>query len=530
MDKNKIFLFAILIIILIGFNVSAANYGGALKVKTNQRPLNLNPIYAANETEIMIKEQIFDKLLAYNQNGEIISNLAESWELNNDATVFRFDLKKDVYFHSYQIHEKESNLEKRKVTAEDWKWSFEYLVSPKNKSPYADLFEKVKGYDDYRQGKKDQIIGIKVLDQYQLEIELKEPYAPFIYNFLKEAAVVMPREAVLNRKQKFSLAPVGTGAFKYKNFVKNKIILEENNEYWKNNYQEKKLPFLNQIEIYFSADKEIDYKDFDLYQLNSEEIKEYQKQKDNYSDYYLEKITNNNYYYIALNSKNSLKEYSSFSSLKRKLYHILKENYFTADINNINNLISPTVIYNSQNFLDLIYNQDNRNFSSQNTLNDNNLELTMAINNTEQSVEIAELIKKQLKLKNIDLNIKKYNWFEYLEFLKNNKKDLFIMSYQYENKFDFISDNFYSTSDKNYYNYENRRLDNLIDYLKLEDNINSQELAYEIIKDILRNNNPFILLFKGVDNYLVSSRLANLDIIKNLDYKNSRFFELLYLK
>lgn len=529
MNKNKIFLFTALIIILIGFNASAANYGGILKVKTNQRPLNLNPIYAANDTEIMIKQQIFDKLLIY-QNGEIVSNLAESWELNNNATIFRFDLKKDVSFQSYQINDKENNIEKRKVTAEDWKWSFEYLASPENKSPYAELFEKVKGYDDYRQGKKDQITGIKVVNQYRLEIELKEPYAPFIYNLLKEAAVVMPREAILNRKHKFSLAPVGTGAFKYKDFINNKIILEKNNGYWKNNYQEKKLPFLNQIEIYFPADKETNYKKYDFYQLNSEEIKEYQKQKDDYSNYYLEKIANNNYYYIALNSKNSLKEYSSSSSLKRKLYHILKENYFTADINNINNLISPPVVYNSQNFLDLIYNQDDRNFSSKNILSDNNLTLTMAVNNTEQSIEIAELIKKHLKSKNIDLNIKKYNWLEYLDFLKNNEKDLFIMSYHYENKFDFISDNFYSTSDKNYYNYKNRRLDNLVDYLKLEDNINSQELAYKIIEDILRNDNPFILLFKGADNYLVSNRLANPDILKNSDYKNSRFFELLYLK
>src|SRR6056297_1193560 len=227
MNKNKIFTILILVVILALVNFNAAAEGGNLRIKVNQRPLNLNPIYAANDTELLIIKQLFDNLVKYDENGEVKPELAESWEVNSSATVFEFKLKEDVYFHKYQINNKEVEKEKRRVRAEDWKWSLEYLASPQNKSPYAELLEKVKGYQDYRQGKNNQIAGIRVLDDYNLQIELNQPYSPFINNLTKDAVTVLPKEFILNGDNQFSITAVGTGAFREINFTKNKIILKK---------------------------------------------------------------------------------------------------------------------------------------------------------------------------------------------------------------------------------------------------------------------------------------------------------------
>ena len=521
MKKNKICFIIILIIILASFSISAANHNNDLRIKVNQRPLNLNPIYAANKTEIMINQQIFGKLLRFNQNKEPVVNLAKSWELNNTATVFSFELKKDVYFQPYKIKGKEISAKERKVTAEDWKWSFEYLASPQNKSPHAELFKKVKGYENYRQGKKDELSGIRVLDDYHLEIELNEAYAPFIYNLLKAPAVVMPKKAVLNRDKKFSLSPVGTGAFEQEKFTYNQITLVKNNDYWENNYRLEKLSEINKIEFNFDNKNNFkdDYKKFDFYQLNSEELKNYQRQSDYYSGYQLEKIANNSYYYTALNFNSNLKNNIKISNIKAIFNKNFIENNISDDLNN-NNFEYATVNSDRYFFLDRIYFQSQKNLSVSNSNKDEqyNLSLTAAVNNKEKALKIAEFMKKKLNTNGIDLNIKKYDWVEYLTKLKNNNLDsqLFLMNYNYKNKFEFIADNFHSDSSKNYFNYKNSRVDNLIDYLKLESNQKAREQAYEIIEDILLQNHPFILLFKGSDNYLVRDELVNNYELKNI--------------
>ena len=103
-----------------------------------------------------------------------------------------------------------------------------------------------------------------------------------------------------------------------------------------------------------------------------------------------------------------------------------------------------------------------------------------------------------------------------------------MMSYSYENKFEFIADNFYSKSEKNYFNYENRRIDNLIDYIKLTKNMENQNIAYTIMEEILFHDNPYLVIFKGVDLFLISEKLPNQKILDNIHTKDK--LELFYFE
>ncbi|MEC9489337.1 MAG: ABC transporter substrate-binding protein, partial [Halanaerobiales bacterium] len=515
--KTKILLLTILILFLSLFSTYAASYGGNLKIKVEQRPFNLNPIYAANETALMINSQIFDTLVTYNSQGDLAANLAESWQVNKDSTVFNFELKNNVFFHPYKIKERKVSLNERSVTAEDWKWSLEYLAAARNKSPYAELLAKIKGYDQYRKGESKDITGIRVIDTYNLEIELKQSYAPFIYNLAKSAAVVMPAEAVLNNDFNFSLTPIGTGPFKYNSFVKNKVTLLKNNNYWKNNYQDQTTPYLNQIEISFGEGNIIknNLREFDLYQLNSEEFSIYQQQKGNFSNYKITKFENSYIYFAALNYKSNLHLNSSQMNFKESIRDIINKNDFPAALN-FNNLILPWVSGNNQQLLAKI--RENLAVGDSATLDREINNLGLTINNSKTAIRIAEYMKNQLKSKDIELEIKKYNWAEYLKKLKNQNIDsqFFIMTSEYNSRFQFIYDNFYSTSAKNYSGYHNSRLDNMIDYLKLINNSQNRERAYKIITEILVNDNPFLFLFEGADSYLISKKINNMKLIKNI--------------
>ncbi|RCW57418.1 peptide/nickel transport system substrate-binding protein [Halanaerobium sp. ST460_2HS_T2] len=418
MRYPKMILIIIMVLFIFSFTIQAANYGGELNIKLQQRPINLNPIYAANKAEKIISQQIFDSLVTLNAEGELIPNLAKTWEINNQARVFRFKLRENIYFHPFQINGALSSLSKRRVTAADWKWSLEYLAASENKSPYANLLNKVKGYEEYRQGRSKEISGIKILDDYLLEIELKESYAPFIYNLTENAAVVLPEQAVLNNS-KFFMEPIGTGAFVLNNFNPDQIILKKFDNYWKNNYRKERLPYLDRIKIDFSANEsEIkEYHNYDIYQLSSELYQKY-SELEKTDNYQLKKTAENIYYYLGYNYNSSLKKVISDQNIKEYLRNSLNEINLEQN-DDLLSFIFPFQYSKEASYIDQINNLVKKN-------NDNNLkdeaypeQLNLVSNDSKNNKVIADLIKNELQDKKIKLNLSQFSWSEYLNLIKS---------------------------------------------------------------------------------------------------------------
>ena len=527
MKYYKTLLITILILFIFSLSIQAVNYGGELKLKFQQLPIELNPIYAANETEQIITRQIFDSLVELNEKGELTAHLAESWEIEEEGRLFTFKLREEVYFHPYQIAGEPVPLSARRVKAEDWKWSFEYLASPENKSPYAQLFSKVKGYDDYRQGESGEITGIRVLDNYQLQIELTDSYAPFIYNLTKTAAAVMPKNAVLN-KDNFSIIPIGTGAFKISDFTKAQVNLVKNNNYWKNNYQDEVLPYLEQIQINFSTKSEEkgDYQQYDIYQLNAESYRYFRDNKI-HDDYQLKKIPQDIYYFLTYNYSGS----KQFNSNSPGIRSSIRSNLNKIDFKEVDslNLMLPISNNDQESYLQRIYKLTQENEVENYKLEDNIKEINLISSDSKNSTLITELIRSKLQTDELTVNLKKYNWAEYLNLINDSfKAELFLMTYKYHNKFDFLADNFYSESELNYSSYNNQRVDNLIDYLKLVNSLESRRQAYQIIEDILANDNPFVFVLQGAEARIFSNRVAGQDLFTNIYLKDN--YELIYLK
>lgn len=519
--KRKIFIIFVLIVLVFSFSAVKADCSNdILKIKLLKRPFNLNPIYASNETELLVVNHLFDSLVSYNSDGKIVSELAKSWQVNKNGDRFLFNLKEKVFFNKYSIKDTEISSKKRRVTAADWKWSLEYLADLDNNSPYAYLLAKVKGYNDYRQKKAAEIKGIKVLNDYKLEIELKESYAPFIHNLAHHALSVIPRRAVLEREN-FALKPVGTGSFFLSDFLDDKLILKKNSDSWLNNYQQEKIPFLNEIELNFSAEN-LAYDNFDIYKLNKGDYLKY-KDKPFANDYKLKKIADNTLFYLAFNYKNKSTK-ALIEDDKKKLSNYLKallaEKGFLTKVENqnlfdINSLSLSNSLLNNFNLK-----KQNLNLNPEekiSRLETNSLNLMTY--DSELQNELSSLLKDFAENKLI-LNFKTYNWVEYLAKLNSdNKSDIFLMTYSFNNKFEFLYDNFYSKSDLNYFNYKNERIDNLLDYLILFNDQKNKKRAYKLIEAILKKENPYLFVLQGADSYLINSNLKNIDKLNNLYLK-----------
>ncbi|MDN4494580.1 ABC transporter substrate-binding protein [Ureibacillus aquaedulcis] len=187
-------------------------------------PQNLDPIIRSHGTATsMITWNIFEPLVRYDaEKGEYLPGNAESWENNEEGTVYTFKLKQGVKFHNG-----------REVKAEDFKYSLERLVNPENASPNAGNLQMVVGYEEYTSGSASELTGVKVVDDYTLEITISAPNNTFLSIMSLPYTAAVPKEVVEELGDEFGSKPVGAGPFKFSSWVRDsEIVLEKYEDYF----------------------------------------------------------------------------------------------------------------------------------------------------------------------------------------------------------------------------------------------------------------------------------------------------------
>ena len=114
-------------------------------------------------TPLIIMDQTFS-----NHTSE--AALALSWEPNEDATVWTFNLREGVKWHDGED-----------FTASDLKWTAEFVAAPMASVTHFGIGQpqQIVGWTEYNDGEADEITGIRVVDDLTLEIELSIPNPRF---------------------------------------------------------------------------------------------------------------------------------------------------------------------------------------------------------------------------------------------------------------------------------------------------------------------------------------------------------------
>jgi hypothetical protein len=97
-------------------------FGGSLRLAA-QPPESLDPIHSKNYWESEIVLQLFESLLKFDSNLNIVPALAQNWQVSNDGMVYTFNLRKTARFHHG-----------RAVTSQDVIYSLTRLLDPKQNS------------------------------------------------------------------------------------------------------------------------------------------------------------------------------------------------------------------------------------------------------------------------------------------------------------------------------------------------------------------------------------------------------------
>lgn len=169
---------------------------------------NLIPLLASDSTSHGIAAMVYNGLVKYDKDLNIVGDLAESWDVSPDGLVITFHLRKDVKWH-----------DGFPFTADDVLFTYQVTIDPKTPTPYAGDFLKVK--------------KVETLDPHTFRVTYDKPFAPALSSW---SNAVLPRHLLAGKditKSPPTRHPVGTGPYKFKEWVTGqKIVLISNPDYF----------------------------------------------------------------------------------------------------------------------------------------------------------------------------------------------------------------------------------------------------------------------------------------------------------
>lgn len=164
--------------------------------------MRLNPfldIY--NQPDHDVGQLIFNGLIQFDSSGIPQAELAESWGVSKNGTVYNFSLRSDVYWHDGEVFD-----------SNDVIFTIDLLKSqhPLIPEDLQEFWEEVE---------------IVLLSNSQLQFLLPEPFAPFLdyltFGILPEHILAgLGMDEIVDHP--YNLAPIGTGPFEF-----NRLLVED---------------------------------------------------------------------------------------------------------------------------------------------------------------------------------------------------------------------------------------------------------------------------------------------------------------
>lgn len=163
-----------------------------------------------------------------------IPGVAKSWDISEDGRTYTFHLRDNARW---------SNGDP--VTAEDFVFSFQRVLSRNLGGPYADRFYAILGGEDYHKGVTNDFsnVGVKALDKNTLQIELTKPLPYFLSMITFMSWFPVHKDTILKygnidqRGTGWTRAGnlVSNGPFKLKTWtIGSELVADRNPYYWDN--------------------------------------------------------------------------------------------------------------------------------------------------------------------------------------------------------------------------------------------------------------------------------------------------------
>ncbi len=391
--NNRIFLILVLLGILVFSSLTVYGGGDVLRsrIRLGADISTMDPAHAVREYDIDLI--LYSRLLRYKPgSSELVPDAAESVDVSEDGKTISFKLKEGIQFHKGY----------GELTAEDVKFSFERIIDPEEASEYAADWKTLD--------------HVEVTGKYTGEIILKEPFAPlFVTTLPFTPGSIVSKKAVEELGERFATNPVGSGPYYWEEWVpEQKVVLKRFDDYFDD------LPDFKRIELFVIQDKKVaemnfDRGDLDVTEISLDSIERYKNNPD--VDLHLPSTLK--YSFIGFNH-----EFSPFDDIRVReavRYAIDVDMILAGALNNVpersNSMIAPGILGYWKDAprydVDL---EKARDLLEEAGYGDG-FSIEMVSSSDPESMNVAQIVKENLKKVGIDVNIKiieTASWYPYL--------------------------------------------------------------------------------------------------------------------
>ncbi len=193
--------------------------GGTLVYGKPKDAVKIDPQNITDGESFDVTRHIFENLVQFvDEKTEVRPGLAESWSVSNDGKTWTFKLRRGVKFH-----------DGTPFNAQAVVFNFErmaYENNPYHKGPFS-------YYASFFNGYPGDLKKVSAADEHTVVFELNKVIAPFLANLATSSFGIMSPESVKKYGDDIFKNPVGTGPFKFVEWVPNeRLVLEKNKDYW----------------------------------------------------------------------------------------------------------------------------------------------------------------------------------------------------------------------------------------------------------------------------------------------------------
>ncbi len=460
-------------------------------------PLTLDPAVSGDMTSHSYIMQLFSGLVRLDDNLEPVPDIAQRWQVSDDGRTYTFYLRQDVSFHNGKA-----------VKSDDFKYSWQRACYPETWSQTAATYlGDIVGVKEVLAGETKEISGVKVIDDYTLQVTIDAPKSYFLSKLTYPTAFVVDI-ANVEAGGGWWREPNGTGAFKLRQWNANSLLVLEKNE------------------LYYEELAKVDSIVFQLW--GGMPMNMYETGKidvTNVSQSYVDKVTDEagpfyrelavvpelSFFYVGFNCSqppfDDINIRCAFSQAvdKDKLVSLV----FKDMVERADGILPPGMPGFNEDLSGLNYDIDRaKELISASKYGDVSelppITITTAGWGGLISPALEAIVHQWQQNLGVEVEVRQLEPQRFLYHLKQEKDEMFYIGWiaDYPHPQDFLEVLFHSGADNNYGDYSNPEIDALLEMAGMETNINLSLALYQQAEQGLTNDAACLPLWFG-ENYIL---------------------------
>ncbi len=480
-------------------------YGDSLVEGTIGEPSTLIPILASDSASHSVAALIYNGLVKYDKNLNLVGDLAERWDISADGLVITFHLRRGVKWH-----------DGHDFTSRDVLYTYRTMINPKTPTPYAEDFLQVR--------------TAEAPDQFTVRVTYDRPFAPALASWGVNIVPAHLLEGKDITKSELARRPVGTGPYRFAEWLPGqRVVLDSNHDYFEGR------PYIDRCIYRIIPDTSTMYMELKAGGLDMMNLTPVQFQRQTTTRWFLERFNKYRYpvptyTYLGYNLKRPL--FSDKRVRQAITCAINKDELVSGVLFGLGQVchvpFQPATWANNPSVKPFPYNPamalrlladagwKSRNADGILVKDGKPFQFTIITNQgNDQRIKSAQIIQYRLKKIGIDVKIRVLEWSSMLtNYIDRKNFDVVLMGWnisQDPDQYDIWHSSKTGVKELNFISYSNKEVDRLLEEGRGTFDREKRRAAYFRMQEIIAEEQPYTFLYVPDALPVVSARFRGIE-------------------